>query len=418
VWEALLLSMARQVGKSWLLRELLFWRTHQGRRFGGEQSVLHTGKEVAICREVQRPARIWAKQRRDVYRVREVNGQEEICYTGDGYLSRWMIRAKEAVYGITATMAGVDECWKVKPEAIEEALVPTMVEAPQSQLLLVSTAHRQATSLMLRRRQDALVVLGSGTGDLLIEWSAAPNCDLGDRDGWRQASPHWTARRERLIAQRVEAALAGGGDDLDPLEMDPVEAVRAQWLNIWPAGAARAERGEQVVDMARWAAAVCPDDSVGPLAIGVADHHGRGGAVAFCGLLGDGRLVVGGELVAHRAEAWVRAGRAAAVRSGSVLVTSAALAADREVGDLPVDEVATNSGVDTAAAVSVVRDLLDTGRLTQDGSPELAVQLADARVNVGVRLALVPVGRVDLVLAMLWAVRAAAARDIPAPAIY
>lgn len=415
VWEAAILSMARQCGKSWLLRELLFWRIHYGDRLGGEQLVLHTGKDVAICKEVQRPARLWAKARRDTYHVREVNGQEEITFLADG--SRWMIRARDAVYGHSATMVGVDECWKVKPEAIEEGVVPTMVEHPQTQLLLISTAHRSATTLMLRRRADALAVLGAGTGDLLIEWSALPTADLEDRDGWRQASPHWTARRERLIEQRVAAALAGGTDDVDPEEMDPVEAVRAQWLNIWPAGVNRAERGEAVVDPKAWTGALCVDDSVGPLAIGVADHHGRGAAVAFCGMLPDGRLVVGGQLVDSRAEAWGLAQRAALARTGSTLATSTALASDRMAGEV-ADDPAKNSTVDTGAAVAVLRDLLATGRLVQDGSADLAAQLTETRVNVGARLTLLPVGRHDLVEAMLWAVRAAASREILVPAIY
>jgi hypothetical protein len=78
VWETAVVSTARQVGKSWWLRELCLWRIHQSDRFGEPQDVLHTGKDLAVCKEVQRPARIWAKGRPDAYRVREVNGQEEI----------------------------------------------------------------------------------------------------------------------------------------------------------------------------------------------------------------------------------------------------------------------------------------------------------------------------------------------------
>ena len=65
VWETVVLTMARQLGKSWLLRELLLWRIHQGDRFGEPQDVMHTGKDVAICKEIQRPVRAWAKARRD-----------------------------------------------------------------------------------------------------------------------------------------------------------------------------------------------------------------------------------------------------------------------------------------------------------------------------------------------------------------
>ena len=50
VWETAVLSMARQLGKSWLLRELVLWRIHQGDRFGEPQDVLHTGKDWRFAR--------------------------------------------------------------------------------------------------------------------------------------------------------------------------------------------------------------------------------------------------------------------------------------------------------------------------------------------------------------------------------
>ena len=126
VWETVVLSMARQLGKSWLLRELISGAIHQGERFGEPQDAMHTGKDVAICKEVQRPVRAWAKARREDYKVTEVNGQEQIERLADG--SRWMIRAKEAVYGYSVSVAAVDEGWKVQAASIEEGLTPTMVE--------------------------------------------------------------------------------------------------------------------------------------------------------------------------------------------------------------------------------------------------------------------------------------------------
>ena len=45
---------------------------------------------------------------------------------------------------------------------IEEGVTPTMVERAQPQLLLVSTAHRLATALMLERRRVALAGLEDG----------------------------------------------------------------------------------------------------------------------------------------------------------------------------------------------------------------------------------------------------------------
>ena len=200
---------------------------------------MHTGKDVAICKEIQRPVRAWAKARREDYKVTEVNGQEQIERLSDG--SRWMIRAKEAVYGYACSVAAVDEAWKVKAATIEDGLTPTMVERVQPQLWLVSTAHRLATELMLERRRVALAGLEEGDGDLLIEWSAPADAKLEDVDAWRLASPHWTPKRERLISKRLQAARLG---EVDPAaeEPDPEQSFRSQWLNQWPGRNRRCRR--------------------------------------------------------------------------------------------------------------------------------------------------------------------------------
>ena len=111
VWETMVLTMARQLGKSWLLRELCLWRIHQGERFGEPQDVLHTGKDLAVSRRCS-GRRGCGRRPAGRYKVREVNGQEEIEYLADG--SRWMLRAKEAVYGYACRSAAADEAWKVQ----------------------------------------------------------------------------------------------------------------------------------------------------------------------------------------------------------------------------------------------------------------------------------------------------------------
>ena len=103
----------------------------QTERFGEPQDVLHTGKDMAICKEVQRPVRAWARSRLGC-KVREANGEEEIELLENG--SRWMLKAKEAVYGYSASLGVADEAWKVRAASIEEGLEPTMVEREQPQL--------------------------------------------------------------------------------------------------------------------------------------------------------------------------------------------------------------------------------------------------------------------------------------------
>ena len=200
-----------------------------GDLFGEPQLVLHTAKDLAVCREVQRPARAWGHQQKG-YTVREANGQEEI-ETPEG--GRWIIRGRGSIYGYSASLAAVDEAWKVSPEVVEDGLEPTMTERSSSQIGLVSTAHRFATGLMQSRRGTAIEQLDDPRDTLLLEWSAAATADIDDRSAWRQASPHWSDRRERLVESQHRRAVEGA-PPADPDEPDPLASFRSQWLNIWP----------------------------------------------------------------------------------------------------------------------------------------------------------------------------------------
>jgi len=404
VWETVVLSMARQLGKSWLLRELLFWRIHQGERFGEPQDVLHTGKDLAVCKEVQRPARVWAKARQQVYKVREVNGQEEVELLGDG--SRWMLRAKEAVYGYSVSCAAADEAWKVRASSIEEGLTPTMAERVQPQLWLVSTAHRLATSLMLQRRQVALAGLEVGDGDLLIEWSAPRGVELDDVKAWRQASPHWSAHRQRLISKRLEAMRAGEADD--PEEPDPVESFRAQWLNQWPKKAAMTVGDtETLLPAGLWAElADSVQSDLAPVFVAVEDDYGRGAAVAVVAKLEDGRLDVGG---------WLRDDWDSAIddvrwlveaRKVRQLLVGASLL-DRVPAGLP--RVTAAGARETRTGLALLRDLAVSGQLLHgDMTPQLDEALGLAKVKEApTGLFLVARGPTHLIRALVWAVSAA-----------
>ena len=411
VWQACLLSMARQLGKSWLLREVCLWRIHQGGRFGEPQDVLHTGKDLAVCKEVQRPARLWAKAHRDVYRVREVNGQEEIEVLEDG--SRWMLRAKEAVYGYSVSMAAADEAWKVRESSIEEGLAPTMVERIQPQLLLISTAHRSATSLMLGRRQAALAELESGAGDLLVEWSAPQGADLDDRAGWRAASPHWTPGRERLLERQLAKMAAGEVDD--PEEPDPVASFRAQWLNQWPRRPAPlAGNTESLLPEGLWDGALVEGvRSEGAIWVAVEDDVGYGAAMAAVGRLDDGRLEVDGWLCPDWDSAMADLAGLAGRRQIRLLLVGASLA-DR----VPAGMAHRAAGArETRTGLAVLRDLAVSGGLVHDVSPDLDAAIGAARVReTATGLVLAQVGPVHLVRAVVWAVTAAA-RPAKVPAV-
>jgi hypothetical protein len=409
VWETSLLTVARQVGKTWLVADVCGWR-QESEHFDTEQLILSTGKDIAVCREMQRPARVRAKARRDAYKVREVNGQEEIERLDTH--SRWMVRAKESVYGISATLATVDESWKVAAAIVDEGIIPTMVEQDETQLLLVSTAHRRATALMIGRRASALAELASGEGSLIVEWSAPPDAELDDRAGWRLASPHWTPKRERWIADRLTAALAGESDDLD--EPDPIAAFRAQWLNQWPGKRTPVSKGEELIPAPAWTACAGPVSSDGSrIWIGVEDNYGAGVAVAAAVRLVDGRVGVDGWTVETVEEAIAHVRELAAGHARVRLMVGATVV--RRIPSALRPQTYTSA--QTRTGLAALRELVDTGAIVHEPSPDLDRQMAGARVTrAATGLMLVGGTRTDLVRAVSW-VAQEAAQPVKIPAI-
>ena len=75
--------------------------------------MLHTGKDLGgLPGGPDGGEAVGAGIAAGVYKVREVNGKEEIHHLPDK--SKWVLRAKEAAYGGSFSVAAVDEAWKVK----------------------------------------------------------------------------------------------------------------------------------------------------------------------------------------------------------------------------------------------------------------------------------------------------------------
>jgi phage terminase large subunit-like protein len=257
VWDVVIWTMARQLGKSWLLRALLLWRIQpeQVARFGEAQTVVHTAKDLDSANECQMPVRLMVREctcggrtwvdvagrrrsgheddcSRVLYKTSDKPGEYEVRYVST--FSRWLVRAQNSVYGKGASVGAVDEGWKVKPSTVDDGLEATAAERSNPQLYLISTAHRKATALMPTRRNDALTELSAPVSTLIIEWSVRPGSDVEDPATWRQASPHWSPQRERIIRRKLASALRGDVVEVDPDEPDPMESFNAQWLNTWP----------------------------------------------------------------------------------------------------------------------------------------------------------------------------------------
>ena len=222
VWRTVVLSGPRQVGKSWLERSVIGWRQHSARVFGRPQDCLHVAHKLQAAQEVWRPAAKWAAHTYGRGAVRWANGEQQIELP-DG--SRWLIQAATDGAGVafTLSMALVDEAWAVAPHIVNSGIAPTLAEAEQPQLWLVSTANPASTDLVREYRAQALA-LEPPTAEaslLLLEWSAPPDpdIDLDDPDVWRAASPYWDDNRALVVAEQRRQVT----------ETD----FRSQWLNQW-----------------------------------------------------------------------------------------------------------------------------------------------------------------------------------------
>jgi hypothetical protein len=402
VWPAALLLTARQVGKSTLLRELAIWRLLQADRYGEPQLIVHVATNRAIAAEIQRGARTWARERPDEFpRTMSANGYETIEHSSGG---RWLIKSRAGTYGHSSSLALVDEGWGIAASEIEDAIVPTLAETTAPQLLITSTANRAATSLVLGRRRAALELLDDpGGGDLLVEWSAPPGCDIRDPQMWRMASPHWTEQREKLIAAAVERALAGdAGGDGD----DPQMAVRGQWLNQWLEPQRHDGRGEPLLETGAWDALQTDDDCCGTRwTIAIEDHYGQGGAIAACGELEDGGWLLAGWEFSSRVEAEAKAAELIGDLPRVELVAGASLLPDPDLAVLPGTPMPATT-VQTRQALPLFRELVRERRVRWDPADgvELAAAVERARVvEQAAGLVLAGPGRGDLVKAAAWA---------------
>jgi hypothetical protein len=386
-------SCPRRAGKSVRIRGLALWRLSHAELLGEVQTVVHTGSDIAICREIQRGAWRWAEAAWGPKSVAKANGKECVeSPAGD----RWLVRAQDAVYGYDVGFGIVDEAWNVKPDTVSEGLEPATLERCNPQLHLTSTAHRRATSLMRSHLVTAFTVEEPET--LLLVWAAPHGSNPADPQVWRAASPHWSEDRRKLIASKYEKAAAG---QIDPEadDLDPLAGFAAQYLNVWRLSESRAHRGAPVIEEVEWERLISLDV---PLAVP--------DAAAIEAWFGAASLTLGWDL------------------GGKVLVASsdhpdlpAAVAALEESGFTGTATVGASLATDpclarvkirkgegrTIGAVQTLGRLLTQGGILHDGGKTLTDQVIGLRTlpgSDGPRMA--SSGRADAVKGAVWVTEA------------
>ncbi|MBA2952196.1 HNH endonuclease [Nocardioides sp. MAH-18] len=407
-WTTALVSTPRRAGKSTLLMVLALWRISHGDLFGEPvQSAIHCAADKQAVAEVMRKSFGWAQT--NGHAVRRANGQEAVELTTGG---RWLLRSTSAVYGYEVDLGIVDEAWAVDPETVDDGLEPGLAHRPSPQLLVTSTAHRRATSLMRRRLAAATAGMGEDTSTLVLLWGAPADAPLGEVGTWRAASPFWTVQVERLISDRWERVQRGEADPAadDP---DPVEGFAAQYLNRWPpTDAVPVRREEPAVPAELWTGALTEDGTPSgrPAVAALESWFAVGPALAVAWVDEAGRAVVS----ARQADTLADAADLVRTAGAPVLLVGKSLTDDAALTTLAGSVTIEPTGGTTWNVVSELRRYLDEGRLRHDGSPLLADQVAGLVVvdaATGPRLR--PGAVVSAVKAAVWAARRALAATEP-----
>lgn len=393
-WRVILESGPRRIGKSVRLRAMALWRLQHGPiMFEPEQLVLHTGKDLAIVREVMRKAWAWADPREE-WDCKRGMTEPEVSYLG---VNRWVARSKDSTTGYDACLALCDEAWDVPPAAIDDDLEPTMLERESPQLVLTSTAHRRATSLMRGRITDALAVDDGET--MLLVWCARPGADPGAESTWRASSPHWSEDRRKMMASKYAKAVAGETDP-EADDPDPMQGFLAQYLNRWTFRKALVRRGSVAVGEQAWLDLLEEIPDGVPAAAAVESWFEAGVSLALAYRLGE-RVVV--TTSAHPDLAAAITAAKASGHRGRLTVGASLL------GDPALKGVGTRKGEGRVlAAVQELQRLVAEDVVRHDGGDHLTSQVLDLRTlpsTDGPRMA--SSGRADAVKAAVWAIDSA-----------
>jgi hypothetical protein len=172
------ISVARQNGKTEILLPRILMDLRSGRR------VIHTAQNRTLPRKVfVRVAR--ALDDEEVISVRYANGQEKIeMRNGGEYV---IVAPQRGARGLSADTLIFDEVREFEEFDIIAAASPTLTASSDPQTIYLSNAGSDMSVVLndLRRRGEE----GGGEELAYLEWSAAPERQSDDREGWAEANP-------------------------------------------------------------------------------------------------------------------------------------------------------------------------------------------------------------------------------------
>lgn len=237
-FRTVLVLIARQNGKS-LFAELLalFFLFVLG-----VELILGTAQNIDTAEEVWDSAISRAEEDPEmasrIDHVRRVNGGKALALkSGERY--KVVSATRQGARGKRADLIIMDELREQRNWDGWSAISKTMMARPNAMLWGFSNAGDSGSEVLRHLRATALADIGDpdGTADTVLkampeheieddslaifEWSAPPNCDLADRDGWAQANP---SLGYGLLGERALRSA---------LKVDPEPVFRTECLCQW-----------------------------------------------------------------------------------------------------------------------------------------------------------------------------------------
>lgn len=233
-FRTLLIIVARQNGKSHLLRILTLWRMYMD----GARRILGVAQDVALARDQWKMCQDTIHACPDLEAewgsVRNVNG-DEMFWAGTG---RYAIKAANgrAGRGGSNDMVVIDELREQHDDKGWAAVSKTTMARRNGQVWAMSNAGSDASIVLNDLRDKALT--GNDPSLAIFEYSAVDGCELGDTEGWKQANP---GLGHIITEGAIRSAM---GTDRPPTFRTEVLCQRVQQL-------------DQAIDADRWDA--CAD---------------------------------------------------------------------------------------------------------------------------------------------------------------
>ncbi|HJX77282.1 terminase large subunit domain-containing protein [Glutamicibacter sp.] len=296
-FKTVLLLVARQNGKSFIMSTRLLWRMLMWEGPEDEPAlILGAAHKLGAAEEIL-DLTVKAMQRsgarRYIERKSNVNGNKFLELT-NGARYKCEAASDDGGRGLSVTDLAFDELRQQRDWESWSALTNTTNARFSPQTIAVSNAGTAKSAVLRGLRKQGLDRIAdwekyveSGVKSVedfanshdttmgLFEWSAPDDCDIHDRDGWAWANPSMGYEDENGIAYVTEEMMASkvalvgaGGDDGVPEHVFRTENL-CQWVVASSDGPFSAE-----------AIAACVDDSAdfdpeSPLVLAVDTSHDR-----------------------------------------------------------------------------------------------------------------------------------------------